>query len=125
VRYLADLQTISEEGNKGYERLRPYLSAAAYSTEARSFDELRSLGLHTVGKTRLVKFTPQHVDLRGGTLTAYACVDLSGVRLLSGEGKDVTPRTRPDRQTFLPSFANHGEGLVLEENGTWSGESIC
>jgi len=124
-RYLADLRKVSEDRNKGYERMRAYLSPAAFSAEAQSFDALSKKGLHTVGPSELSKFTPQTVDVQRGTVTAYACVDLTAVRLIDRAGKDITPLSRPNQQTFLPSFVLSGGKMLLEENGTWSGDSVC
>jgi hypothetical protein len=124
-RYLLDLQKVSEDRNHGYERLKPYLSPEAYTEEARSFQALSKRGVHTVGTSKVRKFVTQRVNVELGTISAYACVDLSGVRLVDKAGRDITPSSRPDRQTFLPSFALSNETLRLEENGTWSGDSIC
>jgi hypothetical protein len=124
-RYLADLRKVSEDRNKGYERMRTYLSPSAFSAEAQSFDALSDKGLHTVGPSKLSKFKAQSVDVERGTVTAYACVDLTAVRLIDKSGKDITPSSRPNRQTFLPSFVLSGEKVLLKENGTWSGASVC
>ncbi|RIX28764.1 hypothetical protein D1781_15350 [Amnibacterium setariae] len=124
-RYLNDLEVVSEAGNEGYSRLRSYLSTAAYEEESKSFEQLSARGLHTTGATKLIKFQQQSANLRDGKLTAYACIDLSDVRLVNEAGKDVTPKSRPGRQTFLPSFAVRNRRVILMENGTWAGDSIC
>jgi hypothetical protein len=123
--YLREVQSVSEKRNRGVTALRPLLSPDAYDAEVASFETLDARGIHTVGETELVAFKAQSVDVERQRVSAYACVDLSEVHVLNESGRDVTPGARPDRQTSLPSFAMHEGRMVIEENGTWSGASIC
>jgi hypothetical protein len=123
--YLAVTQQIAEKGSKDFRRLRPLLSSKAYETEVNAFKSQEARGLRTTGPSELIRFRAQNVEERAGVIVAYACIDVSKVRVVDKSGKDVTPASRPDRQTFLPSFVTEDGRLVLGENGTWSGASIC
>jgi hypothetical protein len=93
--------------------------------EQESAEALRTRSLRTVGPTRLKKFVLREVDLRTGGVTAYACVDLSKVKVLNAKGKDVTPAERANRQTSVPVFEWRDGRLLLAKDESWSGESIC
>jgi hypothetical protein len=125
VDYLLATQTVAEKGAVTFDRLKPLLSSAAYKAEIDAFKSQENRGIRTAGPSRLMRFRAQRVDARLGEVVAYACVDVSKVRVVNKAGKDVTPTSRPDRQTLLPSFRTERGRLVLEENGTWSGDSIC
>jgi hypothetical protein len=124
-RYLLAVQQISEDGNTGFASLRPLLTGKAYKNEVAAFEDLKTRGLRTQGAARLIKFQTQTASSELKRVVAYACVDLSRVRVRSQAGKDVTPSSRPNRQTSLATFVTVNGSMRLDENGTWSGESIC
>jgi hypothetical protein len=101
------------------------LTPAAYRAEVASFKTLQARGVQTAGASKIIKFEAQRMDLTSGHIIAYACVDLTDVKVINRAGKDVTPKGRSNRQTSLPAFGMHGGTLKLEVNGTWSGDSIC
>ena len=125
VEYLLATQTIAEKGAGNFGRLRPLLSSKAYKAEIDAFQSQKDRGIRTTGPSQLLRFQAQRVEARNGKLVAYACIDVSKVRVVNKSGKDITPASRPDKQTLLPSFETEGGRLVLRENGTWSGASIC
>lgn len=124
-KYLLASQEFTETGGAMLERLSPFVSDAEYARNKETASYLQSHSLRAVGSTKLLKFTLQKADLRSGTVSAYACVDLSEVRVLNKAGIDVTPANRPDRQTSVPRFEWQSNRFVLEEDGTWPGKSIC
>jgi hypothetical protein len=124
-RYLDAVAQVSGSGGEDVTILRPLLTDDALKDEVASFADLRARGIHTEGEVRLVEFQPQKVSAASGRVVAYACVDLAEVRVRDESGKDVTPRSRPNRQTSLATFVTSGGVLRLDENGSWSGESIC
>jgi hypothetical protein len=123
--YLTASQHVSEAGGTGVQMLRPLVSDGEYSTEVAGAKALESKGLKTKGATRLLKFELQSADLRTGSLRAYACVDLSAVHVFDADGTEVTPASRPRRQTSVVGFEWSRDHLVVSKNGTWSGPSIC
>lgn len=125
LKYLEIGDEITSDGGSGVDQLAPLLTQRALSAEREAATYYISNSLHTRGEARLVAFRLQQVDSKTGNSSAYACVDLSSVRLLNAKGKDVTPNSRPDRQTSLVRFVENSGRLKLQENGTWSGQSIC
>ncbi len=124
-RYLHAVEKVSEKGMTRYDLLQPLATPKAYAAEVKSFNTQRAKGIHTTGPSNLVRFQAQSVDVVSGHVVAYACVDLSEVKVLDTSGADVTPASRPTRQTSLPSFETSDGVLKLDVNGSWYGESIC
>jgi hypothetical protein len=124
-RYLKAVEEASEKGVSRYDLLKSLATPKAYAAEVKSLEAQRVKGIHTSGPSNLIKFQIQSVDVASGHVVAYACVDLSKVKVLQASGTDVTPASRPNRQTSLPSFQTSGGILKLDVNGSWSGESIC
>jgi hypothetical protein len=123
--YLDVTDKISGDGGDGIGRLRPLVSPAEFRVERDGFLRLKQKGIRVAGESVLVKFVLQSADLSTGSVSAYACVDLKKARVLNNAGEDVTPAGRVDRQTSIARFRWSGGKLVLNEDGSWSGESIC
>lgn len=124
-RYLKAVGEVANDGGEDAGRLRPFLTPAAFEEEARAVQQGRQAGLRTRGTAKLRALKLQRANLSSGALTAYACVDLSGVTVLDESGDDVTPKDRVDQQTGLATFTFESGRLLLARNGTWSGVSIC
>lgn len=75
-------------------------------------------GLHTQGDTALERFTLQ--SFGGDTLTAYACVDISQVRVLTAAGSDATPIDRPDEGILEVGFLLVDGAFRVNESSLWS-----
>jgi hypothetical protein len=123
--YLAASRRVSEQGGRGVSQLKPLVTPGDYSDELAGAKALATRHVVAKGPTKLIRFRLQRADLESGALTAYACVDLSKVRVLDARGTDVTPPGRPDRQTSLVKFDWFESHLAIARNGTWSGQSIC
>lgn len=124
-RYISLDDQILREKGKGAMRLRPFLSKSEYNDELATLHEAAARGLHVKGASQLIKLAPQRVDLTAKVLTAYVCVDLAKLRVLNERNEDVTPKSRPDRQTTVASFEWRTGRMVLTEENSWSGDSIC
>ncbi|WP_133767491.1 hypothetical protein [Amnibacterium kyonggiense] len=124
-KYLRIGEVVSESGGNDVDRFAPFLTKSALDAERKGAEELRRSKVRTFGMTELRKFQLQRADLKSGRVEAYACIDLSDVKVEDEDGKDVTPASRPSLQTLKPTFVWSGGHLLLEENGTWSGSSIC
>lgn len=124
-KYLRVTQQVSEDGGAGVQRLDRIVTPAELQAEVETAAYLKQHALRSVGPTVLVKFKLQEADLATGEVKAYACTDLSAVRVIDKAGADVTPKNRPDRQTSVPNFSWHIDRLLLAGDESWSGESIC
>lgn len=116
---------ISQHNGDGVERLKAVLTESAYAKEQESVAAIAAQGLRTVGSPTLVAFREQAVTLSSGDVSAYACVDFSKVHVENKAGKDVTPSARTPEQTSNPTFTIEDGRLLLAEDKTWSGESVC
>ena len=123
--YLEVSDAISADGGVRVERLRSLVTPDDYLIEERGAAGLRKRNLHTSGGSKVVAIKLQDVNPSSGTVSAYLCVDYSAVRLLNSTNKDVTPKSRPDRQTWLVPFKSRASGLVVGGNEQWSGSSVC
>ena len=124
-RYLSLSQSLAESGGRDFGQMSSILTARALQAEKADAAVLVSKDLRTVGPTSLRAFKLQRADLKTGVVIAYACVDLAKVKVIDASGKDITPKSRPTRQTSLPSFVSRDGELLLDINGTWSGKSVC
>jgi hypothetical protein len=125
LRYLKIGQQVSEDGGSGVDRFKAVLTGDAYDEERRGAEVLQQKKLVSTGATRLTAFEVQSADLQSGAVRAYACIDLKDVRVRTASGRDVTPAKRPRKQMVQPTFVWAAGRLMLKENGTWSGSSIC
>ncbi|MGT2425208.1 hypothetical protein [Amnibacterium kyonggiense] len=123
--YLAASSQVGSSGGEELDRLAPFVTDAELEAERHGADYLRTHNLRIVGSSELLAFEPQVADLRAGAITAYACVNVAGARVLDTAGKDVTPTSRKERQTSIARFVWADGGLKLSETAPWSGESIC
>ena len=124
-RYLVISDEISSDGGEGADRVAPYVTPEEFKQEQRGISYLKDKRVRVVGTTELMKFELESVNLRSGEINAYACVDISHARVRSSTGKDITPKSRQDRQTTVTRFVWQDDRLLLNENGVWSGDSIC
>ncbi len=125
VRYAAASDAILQAGGSDASSIRPYVTPAEYSREVAGFkalakQEWRLTGHTTVGPVRI-----RSADLNTGLVTAYVCVDNSHSKIIDSDGRDVTPKDRPASQTTLARLVWRSGDLLIDENGPWSGQSIC
>jgi hypothetical protein len=125
VSYLSAVDSVSEAGGVGLERLGTYVTEKQLVEERAGAKYLKDHRLRVVGNTELLRFRLQSADVLTGAVSAYACVDFRKARVLDKAGKDVTPIGRTDRQTSIARFVWQDGGLVVSENKAWSGQSIC
>ena len=100
------------------EAIRDLATSDTVEREGATRDELKALGRHLEGTTVLRSMALQRFD--GNDLTAYACLDLSGVRVRDELGTDVTPTTRPDLLTLEVTFVPQNGRFVIAESTLWS-----
>lgn len=98
--------------------LRLLTSSSWFAEEQSGLDELSRRGLHFTGESQLRELTLQSRNF--DQMTTYACLDMSGSRLLDQAGNDVTPSTRSDLSLFAVDFVSSGETLVIDKVELWS-----
>lgn len=125
AKYLRAGDNISNSRGQELDQLQSLVTADDFKTERAGAVAFAASGVHTTGLTVLKSIELQDADLAHGRIAAYACVDYSDVRVFNKAGKNVTPPSRPDLQTWLVRFVGGPRALLIDGNGTWSGKSIC
>jgi hypothetical protein len=125
--YVEMSDLISSEGGVEPERIAPFVTERRFADELRGFNTLRDSGLRISGRATFEVIELQRAtELDGDFEVAfYACVDLSGSRVVNAQGADVTPT---DREELLFSEVvvrteNGALPLLLESDDQWPGES--
>lgn len=122
--YAAVGDVIAQDGGRGVERLQNLVTTQQFNREKKSFAAIRSSGNHQSGPIAITKFQLQE-QRSERVLTAYVCINLSRARVVTREGKDVTPASRKDLQTLVVTLdASTGVPLV-SGSSAWSGDSVC
>lgn len=106
------------DGSPDLDRLAAIATADWLDYERESVDLANEKGLHSVGNTELVSLSIRQRD--SDRFEAYACVDVSAVRVLDSSGADVTPASRPQQPQLLVSFVTRDNGLLIDGSQLWS-----
>jgi hypothetical protein len=135
VTYATFIDTANQimvEGGSLPERIDEVATPKVANVEKDGFQSLveRKLiisGQSVVRDSVLQSYHPRSTD---GTrvVSAYFCVDVSGVSLLDENGTSVVKSTRPDMSTFETEFdlaSDSPTGLKVAANDPWGGEGIC
>lgn len=93
----------NEAGNQrrqGQESPNPqeFLTGIALEGDIDSLTALQEQGLSTIGETDVSSFSGLEATFASGEveISALVCLDVSNVRLLNGQGEDITPADRGD-----------------------------
>lgn len=95
-----------------------YTTGAAYESDLRVLDQIRSSGSRVEGEIVVTSFEGQValVDDALPTVEAIVCIDNSGTRVLDAEGNDVTPPTRLELAGFALSFVVEDSTLLISRS---------
>ena len=83
---------------------------------------LRSTGRTTFDTVSLAEYAESEQPPR---ISMYACVDVSGTRLINSAGVDVTPADRDSRVPVLLSFEGGPGSVLVSGSQLWSGDNFC
>ncbi|UOQ88089.1 hypothetical protein MUN74_12395 [Agromyces endophyticus] len=106
------------------------VTTSRYAAELEDeFAQYTDAGIRAQGDVDLDSFElVKHRETADGVeISIYVCRDVSGVRVLDANGKDVTPADRPDvtpLQAFLVSEERQSE-LLVDRVDLWSGADFC
>jgi hypothetical protein len=122
--YLAAFDEVAHDGGREPERLADHVAPDELQKSLAEFGAFVTADRHTRGNTGFDDLSLQQYEVRSGfaRVIVYLCLDVSEVRVLDANGKDVTP-AREARQPLVVTLvsANRGsEALVLEESEQWS-----
>lgn len=122
--FLSRTDQLAEATHPNFLRLREVASERLVANEVEGAHQVKNAGLVTRGATKLLTFQIQRTDLASGRTTAYACVDLSDVKIYK-DGESIDSSSRPDRQTTLVTFVSVSGRLIVDKDDAWSGDSTC
>ncbi|MFB9641344.1 hypothetical protein [Agromyces lapidis] len=128
--YAAASDAIAADGGAGPERIDAFVTSAFAEILYEEFRALRTAGGHLEGSGTFDTVSlAQHEQVDGAVhVTLYFCQDVTNVRAISADGKDVTPASRPDRVPSQGNFVTNGldpDALVVDGITQWSGSDFC
>lgn len=118
--YLAMASIISADGGRNPERIEPFVTEDYLAEELDSAARLQSSGLHIVGVPVVERFTLQFLSYPD--LAAYACQEISEVRVVNRNGVDVTPPDRARKGLFEVRFEFSETSPRVSSSDLWSNE---
>jgi hypothetical protein len=121
--YLKVSDEISHDGGANPERIKPYVTTAAYKNLQPDFQALSKSGRHTQGGTTLRD--PRLSQHTGTMVELFLCSDVSAVRIVDANGADVTPAARQDVLPLDVEFKVRDDNLLIAKSSVWSGEDFC
>lgn len=116
--YLAVSDLIAREGGADPERLRELVTEEQFERDRAYFDQVRADGYRFEGGVVLAQ-----VDLQTATrseVILYGCLDVSAVRRIDSDGRDVSELTRPSRVLVEVLLVVDRDKLVIGGLQPWS-----
>ena len=130
ARYLAASDEVAQKGGVDLGPIKSWVTPAQLVRETSEYayytdHKIHSSGSSTITNTVLEAYTSSG---RAARVSAYFCVDVSGVRILDTTGADVTSADRPSKtplEVTLQSAATHSKRLLVDSSSQWSGSGVC
>lgn len=116
-------ESITHEGGKSPERLRPLVTADFYLSQQEVYSVYREREIRTTGSSVLLGTKMQTWNEH--QIVIYACQDFSAVRVIDAGGSDSTPTDRPDIATFQVELEPVGMRLLVGDSQLWSHGTSC
>jgi hypothetical protein len=128
--YLAVVDTVLGDGGRGQDRLSSVSFGAALSSAEADAQEFVSLGLRSIGSTRIASMDLQQYagdKEHGAEVTVYVCEDVSEVDLVDSAGESIV---EPDRKTLTPfevrlENPESNAKMLVSDRDLWEGDGIC
>jgi len=131
-RYLEVSDEIANAGWSDSSGLDDVLTGQALEEERQAASDSASRELKQVGSTAYNSLVvEQVVPATKGTpatrVSAYVCLDVSGLSVISADGTSVVAPDRPDEYPLELVFVQSADAptLLLEESRSWSGQNFC
>jgi len=120
---------VSAAGGEGAEKFEEVAVGSALKSAEEGMATYVELGYRSVGSTGYKLPTLQQYDpySGGGTavVSAYLCLDLTGLDVVDASGTSVVAATRPNQQAFEVSFDLIDDRLLLATREPWEGAGVC
>ena len=126
--YLEMSNLIANEGGAQPDRIAPFVTAAQLPDELASSRNYSDNNLHSVGATQITGLTlQQYLEAEDhAEVIVYACLDVTGARLIDASGTDVTPSGRAPQVTLEVTLqSNDSRSLLIADSQLWSNSDSC
>jgi hypothetical protein len=130
--YVRVSDEILADGGKNPERINAVVTGKARKTAMQGFTKFRDGSLTSTGSSKISNLIREYYvpNSAGGVgiFSAYACLDISEIDVLDGEGNSVVTPTRPNFQAFELTFdlaTNKAPMLLVASETPWNGEGVC
>ena len=127
--YLAVSDQILAEGGASPERAYEFMTESMQVDGVAGIKLFVDSGWHTQGSTTFDSLVLQQFTAEGSSsanLIAYACLDVSNIRIIDAAGADVTPAERQNRLPLELEFVAESSSIMLvERSDLWSGDDFC
>jgi hypothetical protein len=127
--YLRASDALAASGGVDTAPLQNLVSPDRMKVEIQGAETLQKAGLHASGSTSFGNSVLERIGHRGSeTMVVFnTCWDVSRLRFLDATSADVTPASRVDRQTLEVTMVTRNQALplVLDEDESWAGSSLC
>ncbi|MFJ4165482.1 hypothetical protein ACIPY5_07990 [Microbacterium sp. NPDC089698] len=90
-----------------------YLTGDALSRDIESKRASKANGTKVEGATKIARFTGESAGLANGAVRAAVCLDVSTTKILSSQGEDITPGSRPTLVSLDVRFLSVGIDLKI------------
>lgn len=126
--YASVSDLIASQGGKDPARIEPFVTSGWLSHEMEVFRQFEQSGKKQLGNSVVRRSSIQSLVSDGGFdyISAYVCVDLSGVSFVDAQGVDVTPLGKGDVIKLLVEFeAVEHDNVRISGSEPWTGELEC
>jgi hypothetical protein len=129
--YVEASDAIGNDGGARPERIAPWVTPSRLTAETREFADFAKTGERLSGSSVLSRFELQQLSqTKSGLvrLTVYVCDDVSGSRLISPTGIDITPALRTNVIPLQVHFENATSGsqsIRVGGSDPWRGSNFC
>lgn len=105
--------------------LKPLFTDSGYAEQLAGLTTVRATGRRLEGMGRIVDYHVIKNDAAAGVIQLVVCADVSGTRVLDGDGADVTPTDREPVQAMDAQLERAEDELKLAHYVAWNGRNPC
>ena len=127
--YLAASDAINAKNGKDPQTIAPYVHHDYLPELLEEFESVKASRTYVAGNVSFDSIELQQYsdDLESpANIVVYLCLDVTSARLMSENGKDITP-SRSDRLPLEVGFETDGRSrsLLVKSGELWTGEDFC
>lgn len=128
--YAEASDAIAADGGAEPERIDPFVTDQFAVSARQEFKALEEVKGHFEGRISYdsVSLAERTQEDGAAQVSVYLCRDVSGVRALTSDGKDITPSDRAERvptQAAFISSESDPSVLLVDEISQWPGDDFC